>query len=111
MVGLYDELLAIVPSPVVELNRAIAVGIRDGPDAGLALLDALGPRLPRFWLLPAAQADLLARAGRPTSARCYRATIELTDARAEPRRPRAAAGPDDVRSERSPLNRRNPAGG
>ena len=84
VVALYDELLAIAPSPVVELNRAIAVGMRDGPDAGLALLDELGPRLPTFWLLPAAQADLLARAGRPEdAARRYRAAVELTDAPAE----------------------------
>ncbi len=84
VVGLYDELLALAPSPVVELNRAIAVGMRDGPDAGLALLDGLGPRLPTFWLLPAAQADLLARAGRPEdAARRYRAAVELTDAPAE----------------------------
>lgn len=84
VVGRYDQLLAIAPSPVVELNRAIAVGMRDGPEAGLALLDALGPRLPTFWLLPAAQADLLARAGRPEdAARRYRAAVELTDAPAE----------------------------
>jgi RNA polymerase sigma-70 factor, ECF subfamily len=84
VVALYDELLAIAPSPVVELNRAIAVGMRDGPDAGLALLDELGPRLPTFWLLPAAQADLLARAGRPeAAARRYQAAVELTDAPAE----------------------------
>ena len=58
--------------------------MRDGPDAGLALLDELGPRLPAFWLLPAAQADLLARAGRPEDAvRRYRAAVELTDAPAE----------------------------
>ena len=84
VVALYDELLVIAPSPVVELNRAIAVGMRDGPDAGLALLNGLGPRLPAFWLLPAAQADLLARAGRPEEAvRRYRAAVELTDAPAE----------------------------
>jgi RNA polymerase sigma-70 factor (ECF subfamily) len=84
VVGLYDELRAIAPSPVVELNRAIAVGMRDGPAAGLALLDELAPRLPRFWLLPAAQADLLARAGRrEDAARRYRAAVELTDSPAE----------------------------
>ena len=84
VVGLYDYLLSLATSPVVELNRAIAVGMRDGPDAGLALLDGLGPRLPTFWLLPAAQADLLARAGRPEdAARRYRAAVELTDAPAE----------------------------
>jgi RNA polymerase sigma-70 factor, ECF subfamily len=84
VVDLYDELLAIAPSPVVELNRAIAVGMRDGPDAGLALLDELAPRLPTFWLLPAAQADLLVRARRPEdAARRYRAAVELTVSPAE----------------------------
>ena len=47
------------PSPVISLNRAIAVGMRDGPDAGLALLDAVTEQLDGFHLLPAAQADLL----------------------------------------------------
>jgi RNA polymerase sigma-70 factor (ECF subfamily) len=84
IVELYEELLAVAPSPVVELNRAIAIGMRDGPDAGLALLDELGPRLPTYWLLPAAQADLLVRAGRPDDARrCYDAALRLTDAPAE----------------------------
>jgi RNA polymerase sigma-70 factor (ECF subfamily) len=84
IVALYDELLVVAPSPVVELNRAIAVGMNDGPDAGLALLDAVAPRLGTYRLLPAAQADLLARAGRAReAARCYRAALELTDAPAE----------------------------
>lgn len=65
MVGLYDELLGLVPSPVVALNRAIAVGMSDGPLAGLAALDDLAdePKLADYHLLPAARADLLARAG------------------------------------------------
>ncbi len=80
----YDELLITAPSPVVELNRAIAVGMRDGPEAGLALLDALAPQLGRYRLLPAAQADLLARAGRLDEAACrYRAALALTDSPAE----------------------------
>jgi RNA polymerase sigma-70 factor (ECF subfamily) len=84
IVELYDELLAATPSPVVELNRAIAVGMRDGPDAGLALLDELAPRLGRYRLLPAARADLLARAGRPdAAASCYRTALALTDVPAE----------------------------
>jgi RNA polymerase sigma-70 factor, ECF subfamily len=64
IVGLYDELLALGPSPIVSFNRAIAVGMRDGPDAGLALLEEIAPQLENFHLVPAAQADLLRRAGR-----------------------------------------------
>ena len=65
IVALYDELLGLVPSPVVALNRAIAVGMSDGPLAGLAALDALAgeARLADHHLLPAARGDLLARAG------------------------------------------------
>jgi RNA polymerase sigma-70 factor (ECF subfamily) len=84
IVGLYDELLAAAPSPVVELNRAIAVGMRDGTDAGLALLDALAPRLAGYRLLPAARADLLARAGRlDEAAEHYRTALALASAPAE----------------------------
>ncbi len=84
IVALYDELLVASPSPVVELNRAIAVGMRDGPDAGLALLDALAPRLATYPLLPAARADLLARAGRPDEAvPHYRAALASAGAPAE----------------------------
>jgi RNA polymerase sigma-70 factor (ECF subfamily) len=65
IVGLYDELLRLMPSPIVELNRASAVGMSDGPLAGLAALDAVAkePKLAGYHLLPAARADLLARAG------------------------------------------------
>jgi RNA polymerase sigma-70 factor (ECF subfamily) len=84
IVALYDELLVISPSPVVELNRAIAVGMRDGSDAGLALLDSLAPRLASYRLLPAARADLLARAGRlQDAAHHYRAALALAEAPAE----------------------------
>ena len=70
IVTLYDELLLLAPSPVVELNRAVAVGMCDGPLAGLAALDdaATDPRLQGHHLVPAARADLLARADRPTEA-------------------------------------------
>ena len=70
IVSLYDELRELVPSPVVELNRAIAVGMRDGPHAGLVALDGLAQdeRLREFHLLPAARGDLLARAGRRSEA-------------------------------------------
>jgi RNA polymerase sigma-70 factor (ECF subfamily) len=78
IVELYDDLLAISPSPVVSLNRAIAVGMRDGPEAGLALLDGVALELPGFHLMPAAQADLLRRAGRfDDAAARYREAIPL----------------------------------
>jgi RNA polymerase sigma-70 factor, ECF subfamily len=70
IVTLYDDLFGLVASPVVVLNRAIAIGMCDGPLAGLAALDdvAADPRLAGRHLLPAARADLLARAGRSTEA-------------------------------------------
>ena len=61
---MYDELLVLTPSPIVALNRAIAVGMRDGPDAGLALLDEVTDQLVGVHLVPAAKADLLRRADR-----------------------------------------------
>ncbi|OXM69708.1 RNA polymerase subunit sigma-24 [Amycolatopsis vastitatis] len=64
--GLYDELRKFVPSAVVELNRAIAVGMADGPEAGLALLDELP--LEGYHLLPATRADFLRRLGRHAEA-------------------------------------------
>ena len=79
IVELYDELLSLSPSPVIELNRAIAVGMRDGPDAGLALIDDVSASLPGLHLVPAAQADLLRRAGRVAEAEArYREAIELS---------------------------------
>ena len=78
IVALYDELLSLSPSPVIELNRAIAVGMLDGPDAGLALIDGVSGQLPGFHLVPAAQADLLRRGGRVAEAEVrYREAIEL----------------------------------
>ncbi len=80
VVALYDVLLRIAPSPVVALNRAVAVAKRDGPAAGLALLEALdGERALRgHHLLPAARADLLRRLGRyPEAADAYRRALEL----------------------------------
>ena len=78
IVALYDELLHQLPTPVVALNRAIAVGMRDGPDAGLALLDNITTELDGFHLVQAAQADLLRRAGRTTdAAERYRQAIAL----------------------------------
>jgi len=62
--SLYAQLAAIRPSPVVELNRAVAVAMADGPDAGLRLLEPLAETLDRYHLFHAARADLLRRAGR-----------------------------------------------
>src|ERR1700758_2078788 len=66
----YDRLLALTDSPVVRANRALAVGFRDGPDAGLAALDRVAhdPRLGRSNLAATVRADLLRRAGRPAEA-------------------------------------------
>ena len=80
VVALYDVLLRLTPSPVVELNRAVAVAMRDGPAAGLALIDrvAAAPELRHYHLLPATRADLLARLGRPAeAAQAYRTALEL----------------------------------
>jgi RNA polymerase sigma-70 factor (ECF subfamily) len=67
---LYGALATLTPSPVVELNRAVAVAMADGPAAGLSLLDALGlgERLADYHLYHAARADLLRRAGDATGA-------------------------------------------
>src|SRR5690606_32869450 len=66
IVALYDALARVAPSPVVELNRAVAVGMAYGPQAGLALADALAnePILANYHLLPSVRADFLAKLGR-----------------------------------------------
>ncbi len=81
IVGLYDVLLRLEPSPVVELNRAVAVAMRDGPAAGLALVDALLARgeLRDYRLAHAARADLCRRLGRASEARTsYERALALT---------------------------------
>ncbi len=78
--GLYDVLLDIDPSPVVELNRAVAVAMRDGPDAGLALIDGILGRgeLGDYHLAHAARADLCRRLGRAAEARdSYKTALAL----------------------------------
>jgi RNA polymerase sigma-70 factor (ECF subfamily) len=69
--ALYAALAAIAPTPVVELNRAVAVGMAEGPAAGLAIVDAIrdAPTLARYHLLPSVRADLLAKLGRFGEAR------------------------------------------
>jgi predicted RNA polymerase sigma factor len=58
-----------VPSPVVELNRAVAVSMAEGPAAGLELVDELAERLQAYHLLPSVRGDLLVKLGRPAEAR------------------------------------------
>ncbi|MGW4683238.1 RNA polymerase sigma factor [Micromonospora taraxaci] len=80
VVALYDVLLDLVPSPIVALNRAAAVAMRDGPEAGLALLDRLAddPHLRGHHPYPAARADLLRRLGRyDEAAEAYRSALAL----------------------------------
>ena len=69
IVALHDQLLALAPSPVVALNRAVAVAETEGPDAARVLVDALAERLDRYHLLHAVRADLLRRLGREDEAR------------------------------------------
>jgi RNA polymerase sigma-70 factor (ECF subfamily) len=87
IVGLYDVLMRASPSPVVELNRAVAVAMRDGPAAGLAIIDAILTRgdLQDYHLAHSAQADLHRRLGRTAEARVsYSRALSL--ARQEPTR-------------------------
>jgi RNA polymerase sigma-70 factor (ECF subfamily) len=87
IVGLYDVLAQIAPSPVVDLNRAVAVAMRDGPAAGLELIDAILARgeLTDYHLAHAARADLCRRLGRTGEARAaYKQALAL--ARQEPER-------------------------
>ena len=81
IVGLYDLLMQRWPSPVVDLNRAVAVGFADGPAAGLVALDALAasPELAGYGYLAAARADFLRRLGRTGEARlAYEEALLLT---------------------------------
>ena len=86
VLGLYDELLKVWPSPVVALNRAVAVSMVRGPDAALAEIEILerDGRLAGYHYLPAVRADLLRRLGRHReSAAAYRAALDLADNEAE----------------------------
>jgi RNA polymerase sigma-70 factor (ECF subfamily) len=80
IVGLYDVLLRVAPSPVAELNRAAAVAMRDGPEAGLALIDAILARgeLEAYHLAHSARGELLRRLGRRNDAvAAYRRALQL----------------------------------
>jgi len=81
IVGLYDMLAQVAPSPVVELNRAVAVAMRDGPLVGLALIDAILARgdLTNYYLVHAARAELCRRLGRTAEAQAsYQRALGLT---------------------------------
>jgi RNA polymerase sigma-70 factor, ECF subfamily len=87
IVGLYDVLQSLEPSPVVELNRAVAVAMRDGPASGLSLIDAILARgdLSDYYLAHSARADLCRRLGRTADAiASYERALHLT--RQEPER-------------------------
>ena len=83
---LYGQLAAVMPSPMVELNRAVAVAMADGPELGLRLVEAIAASgaLDGYYLLPAARADLLQRLGRDEEARgFYTRAAALAPTRAE----------------------------
>ena len=85
---LYGQLARFLPTPVVELNRAVAVGMADGPEAGLSLVSALeaSGQLTGYHLLPATKADMYRRLGRADeAAACYRQALELASTDAERR--------------------------
>ena len=85
---LYEQLLQSLPTPVVELNRAVAVGMADGPAAGLPLVEALeaAGKLAGYHLLPATRADFLRRLGRmPEAASAYRDALALASTDTERR--------------------------
>src|SRR5262245_31881508 len=88
IVGLYDLLMRVEPSPVVELNRAVASAMRDGPEAGLALIDAVLVRgdLSDYRVAHAARADMCRRLGRTADARTsYERALTLTEQEPERR--------------------------
>jgi RNA polymerase sigma-70 factor (ECF subfamily) len=88
IVGLYDALAELQPSPVIELNRAVAVAMRDGPAAGLALIDGIlaAGDLANYHLAHAARADLCRRLGRTADARAaYERALALTQQEPERR--------------------------
>jgi predicted RNA polymerase sigma factor len=99
-VALYDALVQLAPSAVVELNRAVAVTMAFGPEAGLSAVDALAdaPALKKYHLLPSVRGDLLARLGRLGEAEAeFRRAASLTRNERERRlmliRAAACAGP------------------
>jgi RNA polymerase sigma-70 factor (ECF subfamily) len=81
IVALYNQLVRIQPSPIVELNRAVAIAMRDGPEVGLAHVDAVlaHGELANYYLAHAARADMCRRLGRTAEARAsYEKALALT---------------------------------
>ncbi len=88
IVGLYDVLLRVAPSPVVELNRAVAIAMRDGPSASLSLIDAIFARgdLLEYYLAHSARADMCRRLGKIEQAKAaYSEALRLTQQAPEQR--------------------------
>lgn len=88
IVALYDRLLDLEPSPVIRLNRAVAVAMRDGPEAGLALIDRIKQEedLRDYYWLYSAEADLYRRLGNTAEAKAaYRKALDLTQLEPERR--------------------------
>ncbi|MGH9480303.1 MAG: DUF6596 domain-containing protein, partial [Terriglobales bacterium] len=88
IVALYDQLLRIQPSPVVQLNRAVAMAMRDGPEAGLTHIAAVAEHgdLAHYYLAHAARADMYRRLGRTAEARSsYEQALALTQQEPERR--------------------------
>jgi RNA polymerase sigma-70 factor, ECF subfamily len=86
--GLYGQLARVAPSVIVDLNRAVAIGMADSPQAALPLVDAIAAtgQLDAYYLLHATRADLLRRAGRlPEASESYRAALGLAPTEAERR--------------------------
>jgi RNA polymerase sigma-70 factor (ECF subfamily) len=78
IVALYNQLLRIQPSPVVQLNRAVAIAMRDGPEAGLAHIDGCW-NMANYYLAHSASADMYRRLGRTAEARSsYEKALALT---------------------------------
>lgn len=103
IVALYDLMLRLEPSPVIELNRAVALAMRDGPETGLAVVEELleDEALATYLPAHATRADLLRRLGRrPEAAEAYRTALELTTQKAQRRflqgRLSEMAGPADA---------------
>jgi RNA polymerase sigma-70 factor (ECF subfamily) len=86
IVTLYDQLFAVMPTPVVALNRAIAIGETDGPAAALAVLDSIGPELDSYHLMHATRGTMLRRMGQPEGAiAAYERAAELAVTEADRR--------------------------
>lgn len=87
LVSLYDQMMQLAPSPVVALNRAVAVAMLEGPAQGLEALDAINPEdLRNYYLLPATRADLLLKLDRKVeAAQCYRQALKAPSTEPERR--------------------------